>query len=118
MPIDPVGGVTTDTGRAHNGIHVPGIYAVTLRGLCEEECAPDIYRALDDDWRAYKRDCEAGMLKAAVLFRERLSACEPLVVMDHQLGDHDMRLPRGAFPGVHGFRVTADDVVSSRDCRG
>ena len=105
-----VGGANTNR---HNAIHVPGIYAATLRGLCEAECT-DPYSALADDWRAAQREHEVGMALAAMVFRERLPAGEPLVVMDYQLGDHDVRLPRGAFPGVHGFRVTADDVVTAR----
>jgi hypothetical protein len=102
------------------GYHLPGIYAATLRTLCEEECENEIggpYAALADDWRGYLRDHEAGMAKAAALFEERLQAGQPVVALDYQLGNHDVRLPRGAWPGVHRFRVTADDVVSS-DCRG
>jgi hypothetical protein len=97
------------------GYHLPGVYAATLMRVCEDECKDELgpYAALADDWRGYLRDHDEAMAKAAKLFEERLRAGQPVTVMSWQLGNHDVRLPRGVFPGYRGsFKVTPDDVVT------
>ena len=92
---------------------MPGIYRATLRRVCEDGCLDELgpYAALADDWRGYLRDHDEAMVKTAAMYEDRLSDGKTLVVRDYQLGNHDVRLPRGVFPGVHMFRVDVNDVV-------